>query len=176
MELLWFIENAVTGEPVTESAEFTSVGIRRLSDGYLYDWTTGVFSSIGGTSPTTTYDEITLLPGFYKKTVDISGWSNGSYHVVSYFETDELATNRVVEMVVKNGSSYESNSEVALTTSSTTPAASLLVQEYYNSEDADGNGLIYGVDFYISTGRPKILENIPKRGVPMQWQEYLASI
>jgi hypothetical protein len=174
MDLLWFIENENTGLPVNNSAEYTTLSIRRLADGYLYDWTAGTFSATGGTTPSTEYVELSLLPGFYNKTIDISTWENGNYHAVSYLNTPTLATNRVVEFTVKGGTSYESNTEAAITTS--IPTASLLVQEYYNNEDIDGNGMIYGVDFYISSNRPKILDNIPKRGVGMSWESYLASI
>jgi hypothetical protein len=187
MDILWFIENGATGIPVSESAEYTSIGIRRLADGYLYDWDTKTFLVDGGTSPTIEYEELDLLPGFYKKTVDVAAWKDGSYHAVSYLDTPTVATNRIVEIVIKDGKSFESSSDVSLTTMNTSltdisdkiyspPAATLLVQEYYNHEDFDGNGLIYGIDFHISANRPKILDNIPKRGVPMTWEDYLASI
>jgi hypothetical protein len=175
MELIWFIRNSSTGLPVTEADEYTSVSIRRAEDGYLYDWSTNSFAVSGGNMPMETYTEITLLPGFYTKTTDTSEWDDGLYQVFSYLETPDIATTRAYEMTISNGTAYESPSEIALTTN-TTPAATLLVQEYYNSQDLDGNGLIYGADFYISTGRPRILDQIPKKGVPFSWEDYLASV
>ncbi len=56
------------------------------------------------------------------------------------------------------------------------PAASNLVSEYYSNQDLDGNGLIYGIDFYISNDAPVILQTLPKRGVPMTWAAYLKSV
>ena len=57
------------------------------------------------------------------------------------------------------------------------PQSSLLVSEYYGNQDMDGNGLIYGVDFYISSSDiPQSLKIIPKKGAPMTWNDYLGSI
>jgi len=51
------------------------------------------------------------------------------------------------------------------------PAAAVLVSEYYGDEDLDDNGLIYGVDFYITDDIP-MLEGIPPAGIAMTRDEY----
>ena len=58
----------------------------------------------------------------------------------------------------------------------TTPIhiASLLLAEYYQNLDLDNDSLIYGKDFYISANRPKILDNLPKKGIAKTWETYLA--
>lgn len=69
--------------------------------------------------------------------------------------------------------------EIATTLNNTAAnsAASMLSSEYYHNQDQDGDGLIYGRDFYISTDCPILLKNItPKPGaLPMTWLEYQAS-
>jgi hypothetical protein len=57
------------------------------------------------------------------------------------------------------------------------PHASALISEYLSNEDLDGNGLVYGYDFYISDP-PLMIKNmnIPKRGTSMTWANYLASV
>jgi hypothetical protein len=50
-------------------------------------------------------------------------------------------------------------------------AASLLASEYFSNQDLDGDGLIYGVDFYISDP-PEMLSTIPARGTIRTWAQY----
>lgn len=54
-------------------------------------------------------------------------------------------------------------------------AASTLVQEYYGGEDLDGNGLVCGVDFYISDA-PPMMSSIPQTGTSMTMQQYKDSL
>ena len=198
MELLWFVKDAITGQPLDEvSPEIT---IRRDLDGYLFDWLTDSFTvSAAPSAISTSYEHIEFseLPGLYKKDVDVSAWDDGTYTVISYI--DEMVNtrylNNIEELVIVGGAVYNDyilygvlgdmkNSiddvKDAIESMSTkikeTPSGSLLIQEYYNNQDADGNSLIYGVDFYITTDRPKILEFIPRKGTPMTWQEYLNSV
>jgi hypothetical protein len=53
-------------------------------------------------------------------------------------------------------------------------AGSILHSEYYNNQDLDNDGLVYGVDFYISVDKPKLLAGIPNKGYPKTWAEYKA--
>jgi len=50
--------------------------------------------------------------------------------------------------------------------------ACILFHEHYNRQDLDGDGLIYGYDFYILVDRPEMLERVPKHGTPISWQDY----
>jgi hypothetical protein len=62
---------------------------------------------------------------------------------------------------------------------SAVPKAVKLVSEYMGSEDMDGNGKVYGVDFHISPAdpnRPPMLANLPEEGSPMLWSEYIAEV
>lgn len=69
-------------------------------------------------------------------------------------------------------------------TTTAPPYATMLLNEFMNGQDIDGNGLLYGTDFYIrdSTGKPKTLKMIesnPDWSTPttsMTWVEYLASM
>lgn len=53
-------------------------------------------------------------------------------------------------------------------------AASLLSAEYYSKQDLDDDGLVYGVNFYI-TDCPPMLTTIPARGTPITWSQYISS-
>jgi hypothetical protein len=189
MDLLWLIENGLTSEPITGSFNYTNLVIRRETDGYLLDWGSESFAVSGGIIPSIYYDEVSssVLPGLYKRTIDISTWDNGTYHAISYFNTPEFAANRVEEFIIIDGAKCSDTTNADLREIKNSidvmsakikepPAGSLLAQEYYNNQDADGNNLIYGIDFYITVGRPKMLNTIPKRGIPMTWAEYLNSI
>jgi hypothetical protein len=58
------------------------------------------------------------------------------------------------------------------------PKSASLISEYFGYEDLDGNGLIFGYDFYI-TNPPKMLESLVFDPIPtstMTWVEYLESI
>ena len=148
--------------------------IRREADGFMLDWTTGEFTETVSADQKGAYDEIdpVIMPGLYKKEVDTSDWDSGTYTAISYL-TDPIV-NKVEEFEISNGKKVNISDTVAASIS--IPESSILVQEYYNNKDADGNDMIYGVDFYISTGRPKMLDNLPRRGISMTWTEYLASI
>lgn len=174
MDILWFLEDDITNVPLTGSSNYTKIVIRRESDGFLYGWS-GSFAALPAIAYAV-YDEdnILLVPGLYKKTVATATWSDGVYHILSYFDNGTLAVNKIEEITLKGGKKVDTSA--ASINIPSPPAASLLVQEYYNNYDADGNGLIYGKDFYISTNRPKILDNLPKRGVPMSWDSYLAGL
>jgi len=50
-------------------------------------------------------------------------------------------------------------------------AASLLSSEFYSKQDLDGDGLIYGIDFYISDA-PEMLATIPAVGSVITWAQY----
>ena len=50
-------------------------------------------------------------------------------------------------------------------------AAALLSAEYFSNQDLDGDGLIYGYDFYI-TDAPAMLATIPARGNIKTWAQY----
>lgn len=57
------------------------------------------------------------------------------------------------------------------------PKAAALVAEYVGNEDLDGNGLIYGIDFYIcDADLPPMLEEMPKGGTSYTWLQYLATL
>jgi hypothetical protein len=128
-----------------------------------------------------------IIPGMYKKVLDITDWPDDTYHIISVYTGDGVSTNKIETFIIKNGTKYNNISESNASDLKTSvdnlalkiippPSASLLIQEYYNNEDADGNGLIYGIDFYITIGRPIILDTLPRRGNPMSWTAYLASI
>lgn len=59
------------------------------------------------------------------------------------------------------------------------PKASDLVQEYYGNEDMDGDGEIFGKDFYIDLNDPDcppLLQkatDVPQEGTKLSWQQYL---
>jgi uncharacterized protein (TIGR02145 family) len=59
MELLWFIKDGNTGLPVTDANEYTSVGIRRAVDGYIYNW-----FAIAGVYDRSSYADYTLRKTF----------------------------------------------------------------------------------------------------------------
>lgn len=70
-------------------------------------------------------------------------------------------------------------------TGASVPKASVLVSEYMGNQDLDGNGLVYGFDFYITEDDtiPKMLLKIQqtsdfdKTGLTeMTWQQYLDSL
>lgn len=64
-----------------------------------------------------------------------------------------------------------------MTDATATTMASTLVNEYYGGQDMDGNGLVYGVDFYISSEDiPQVLIYIPENGAPMTWTDYVNSM
>lgn len=64
-----------------------------------------------------------------------------------------------------------------MTESTATTMASTLVNEYYGGQDMDGNGLVYGIDFYISSEDiPQVLIYIPQDGSPMTWTDYVESM
>jgi hypothetical protein len=61
------------------------------------------------------------------------------------------------------------------------PRAAALVNEYMGNQDLDGNGMVYGRDFYIDpecSEKPPMLSAIqPADGaVKMTWPEYLSSV
>ena len=62
----------------------------------------------------------------------------------------------------------------ALTDKGFKSVASMLGQECMGSEDLDGNGLIYGLDFHIidSDDKPFMLKHIPNKGVGYPWKGY----
>jgi hypothetical protein len=65
---------------------------------------------------------------------------------------------------------------VFLTAAFSMPKAATLVSEYYGNQDLDGNGLIFGKDFYI-TNPPKMLESIEFDTTPpsaLTWEEFIA--
>lgn len=188
MELRWLLEDSTTSEPITGAELSTSISVRRESDGYYLKWEDNTFDATGGLNKIAMYEEVNqyLLPGVYAKTIDTSLWQDDTYSAMSYY-TSASYFSKVDEFFVVSGVKYSTETERVIAELKAsidsmnakiyeTPAASLLSQEYYTNEDMDGNGLIYGIDFYISTGRPKMLDYIPKRGVPMTWTEYLASV
>lgn len=86
MEVIWgiFDDNQ---DPVTGGAAATSLKIRRGSDGYFYDWSDGLFKNTGWTTLSTTLAEMdaTNLPGYYKKDVTESGWTDGWYQAFARY-------------------------------------------------------------------------------------------
>jgi hypothetical protein len=59
------------------------------------------------------------------------------------------------------------------------PLAAILVNEYMGSQDLNGDGMIYGVDFHISPDcpeRPPMLETFPTGGIAMTWPDYVGSL
>jgi hypothetical protein len=51
------------------------------------------------------------------------------------------------------------------------PTSAQLLSEYYGNQDLDDNGLVCGVDFYITDDIP-MLQGVPKNGTPMTMGEY----
>jgi hypothetical protein len=56
----------------------------------------------------------------------------------------------------------------------------LLVDEFYHAQDLDGNGLIYGYDFYVKEGAPifiKVLESSEFWSIPSKyistWSDFI---
>jgi hypothetical protein len=160
--------------PLVGMSNSTSLVIRRYSDGLLLDWGTMTFVASGGSEPNTNFEEenYLTLPGFYKKEVDVSGWDSGMYQTFSYFTSGGIYRSGMDEISIRGGIEVNTYQEYVASTS--TPAASVLAQEYFTNQDIDGDGLIYGVDFYISTNRPKMLDNIPRIGVAKTWTQYQA--
>jgi len=62
----------------------------------------------------------------------------------------------------------------ALTDKGFKTLASVLSQEYYSDEDLDGDELVYGKDFHFKDP-PYILQQIPKSGKELDWEEYKKS-
>lgn len=51
--------------------------------------------------------------------------------------------------------------------------ASMCSQEYYNQEDLDGDGEIYGHTFHYIGDVPPVLKSIPKKGKAVQWKDII---
>lgn len=86
MELTWRIFNS-SGDPITGGAASTEIKLRRVVDGYLFDWSDSTFKNTGWTTLGATMTEVdaTNLAGAYKKAVTESGFNDGWYHVFTRY-------------------------------------------------------------------------------------------
>lgn len=93
MELTWRIFNS-SGDPITGGAASTEIKLRRVADGYLFDWNDSTFKASGWTTLGATMTEVdaTNLAGAYKKTVTESGFNDGWYEIFTrYTGTPKIA-------------------------------------------------------------------------------------
>jgi hypothetical protein len=67
------------GQGLTGEASSFALKIVRHSDGALLDWNDMTFKSSAWVSPSVPLAEMANLPGWYYKTITITGWSDGSY-------------------------------------------------------------------------------------------------
>jgi hypothetical protein len=96
------------GIPIVSDSPHTSIKIRRVSDGFLYDWDDATFKDSGWTQLAQQLLEIDLanLPGYYQRIVSESLWNDGYYQVfISYFGTINLSGS--LEKYVKDGEVFE---------------------------------------------------------------------
>jgi hypothetical protein len=80
MEITWKIISN-TGTPITGGAAATVLKLRRVLDGFLYDWNSNTFKASGWGAVSTTLAEVDAvnLAGVYAKTVTITSFDDGMY-------------------------------------------------------------------------------------------------
>lgn len=182
MEISWFIsDNSYV--PIAGASEDTNLGIRRVVDGYFYDWDSLSFVSSGSSELLTTLSEplSATFPGLYTKSIDISGWNDGIYQAF-FLYSGSVVRSGAEEFIVYDGEELNDYRRAIILediktaveqfkAQSLSSAGAILSQEYYSKQDLDGDGLIYGIDFYIYDP-PEILANIPSVGTMMSWATY----
>lgn len=193
MIVSWFLVDD-NDNPISGMAHGTQIAILQSSSGYLLDWSTGSFSPSGGIEPLNNYTEplSAVAPGILTKEVSIVSWDDGVYKIYSYYDSGVAAQgqSQYEEIEIKDGEQFTNvkllgldqeivdlltqlNSKIDdLSDKVHRDAAATLSLEYFSSQDLDGDGLIYGKDFYISVDRPPMLDEIPKAGAPKSWAEY----
>jgi len=102
---------------------------------------------------------------------------SAEYDCLTYYTLTEIlsATHNLITSVTTLSLKIDDMSASIDDLTAKTPnpqAGSILCSEYYTRQDLDGDTLICGIDFYISTDRPKVLDSVPRVGTPVTWQEY----
>ncbi|MBI5598655.1 MAG: hypothetical protein HY890_02830 [Deltaproteobacteria bacterium] len=92
------------GDPVSGASAYTSLKIRRKSDGFLLDWSDNTFKSSSWGSLPAQLDEgdPVILPGIYGKTGDVTGWTDGYYQAIGRY-SGLGKQNKISEFYVKGG-------------------------------------------------------------------------
>ena len=93
-----------SNDPITGGAASTTIKLRRVTDGYLFDFDDSTFKASGWTTVADALAEVdaTNLAGYYKKVITISGFNDGNYQVfVSY--SDAVTRNGDLEVIIKDG-------------------------------------------------------------------------
>lgn len=104
MKLTWQILDN-DGLPIVGGAASTLVKIRRLSDGYLFDWDDSTFKNSDWVALSSAMSEIdaTNIPGWYEKSVTETTWEDGKYQVITEFDNGTVKRFGSSECEVKNG-------------------------------------------------------------------------
>ena len=76
------------GSPITNGEASTSVKVRRLTDGFLYDWNDNTFKNSGWVAVSVEMDEIDAvnLPGWYEALISEASWDDGLYQLITSFD------------------------------------------------------------------------------------------
>lgn len=109
MRLKWYISDD-TDTPITAGGAYTSIRVRRSSDGYILDWNDSTFKNTGWTAISGTFTDmnVTYFPGYYEKDVVTAGWVDGDYFVTFSYSNSGIVRQASGEVLISNGKDFES--------------------------------------------------------------------
>lgn len=94
-----------SGSLITGGSASSSLKIRRVSDGFLLDWSDLSFKSVGWSVLSTPLMEVdsTYLPGLYNKLVTVTSWLNGFYQSTVNYDDGITVLNFMGNQYIQGG-------------------------------------------------------------------------